>query len=412
MKILHVISQTPDYTGSGKYLAEIIKQSRLRGHENYLVAGIQNDFILPKDILPMSMCRFIKFGVDLDFPIVGMSDVMPYESTVCSHLTQKQIEQYQSEFRNVIEKAVKDFSPDIIHTNHLWMATAVTCQSTPDIPIVTTCHGTCLRQHDLCPELGESLKIRLAKIDKVIALFDKQKQQISEKLNIKADKIEIISGGFNEKIFFYKERKLRPESVEILYAGKLNESKGVSWLLKSLSKIKNIPFHLHIAGGGSGPEKDLCLELSKKLGERVTIHGIISHERLSQLMRRAHIFVLPSFFEGLPLVLLESLACGCKIITTDLPGTMELFKDHSSGMVKLVKLPKLMTVDRPDPDDMPKLIKELQILLEESMNEVLTGNKPDIEFIKKTSEPYTWQNIFSKIEELYNETVISKHNLI
>jgi glycosyltransferase involved in cell wall biosynthesis len=80
-----------------------------------------------------------------------------------------------------------------------------------------------------------------------------------------------------------------------------------------------------MAGSGAGPEFSNCIELAKKLGRRVTNHGYVTHRRLSELMKMAHVQVLPSFFEGLPLVLFEGLASGCRIITTNLSGFKEIF---------------------------------------------------------------------------------------
>ncbi|MDP3429866.1 MAG: glycosyltransferase family 4 protein, partial [Desulfomicrobium sp.] len=302
MRILHLISQKPDFTGSGKYVQEMIRQGRSRGHEPFLIAGVCADFAVPEELMQPGRFRVIRFdGHDLGFPVMGMSDVMPYESTVCSSLTRLQIIEYKTAFARVIAAAIADFAPDLIHSNHLWMATAVAREVAPHLPLVTTCHGSCLRQHRLCPELGDSLKESLRGIDRVIALFGQQKADIVELLGIDPGRVDVISGGFNELCFHSGEGEDDAGVVQLLYAGKLDSSKGVPWLLRSLKRIRK-PWRLHLVGAGSGPERDLCLELAAGLGDRVTVHGVLSHEKLGDLMRRCDIFVLPSFFEGLPLV--------------------------------------------------------------------------------------------------------------
>ncbi|WP_031479201.1 glycosyltransferase family 4 protein [Maridesulfovibrio frigidus] len=405
MKVLHIISQTPDFTGSGKYVLEMIDQSKKQGHENFLVAGTASNYSLPAHVLSPEHCRFIRFGQDLAFPIVGMSDVMPYSSTVCSHLTPEQIELYKAAFRREIRHVVEQFSPDIIHTNHLWMASAVTREAAPDIPMVTTCHGTCLRQHQLCPELGKSLIDSLSKIDRVIALFQDQKVEIQKLLGLNASKVDIISGGFNQNNFYFEKKQTSPQTVQILYAGKINVSKGVPWLLKSLGKISNERFHLHLVGGGSGSEMQSCLELAESLGDKVTVHGILSHEKLGALMRESHLFVMPSFFEGLPLVLLEAMACGCRIITTDLPGCKQLFHHRHRTMVRMVELPELMTIDQPYSEDEVVLEDMLSSLIVQVIKEVQQGSEPDMEYIHFITEPYTWEKIFAKVERVYQNAV-------
>lgn len=405
MRILHVLSQMPDYTGSGKYVQEMIRQGRINGHEPFLVAGAAADFELPESLMRHEHCRLVRFdGHDLGFPVMGMSDVMPYPSTVCSALTRLQLIEYTTVFTRIIGSAVADFVPDIIHTNHLWMATAAAREVAPHLPLVTTCHGSCLRQHRLCPELGGSLKDSLRGIDRVIALFGQQKTEIVELLGIDPGKVDVISGGFNELCFYAGEGEDDAGAVQILYAGKLDSSKGVPWLLRSLKRIK-APWHLHLVGAGSGPEKDLCLDLAASLGERVTVHGVLSHEKLGGLMRRCDIFALPSFFEGLPLVLLEAMACGCRIVTTDLPGARELFAESHPSMVRLVELPALETVDRPYTTDEPLLEQRLAEALEASMADVLNGIELDQDYVRKITGPFTWEGIFVRIESVYRQAL-------
>lgn len=408
MRILHILSQKPDFTGSGKYIQEMIRQGRSQGHEIFLIAGICADFTVPEDLIEPDKCRVVRFdGHDLPFPVMGMSDVMPYESTVCSTLTKAQLAAYKNIFAQVIASAVADFQPDIIHANHLWIATAVAREVAPHLPLITTCHGSCLRQHRLCPDLGASLKGFLRGIDRIIALYGQQRADISALLGIAADRVEVISGGFNNECFYFEETRDRGKEVQMLYAGKLDSSKGVPWLLKSLHHVRK-PWHLHLVGSGSGPEKDLCLNLAAGLGERVTVHGILSHKALGDLMRQSDIFVLPSFFEGLPLVLLEALACGCHIVTTNLPGVRELFGAPHPHMVRMVELPKLETVDRPYKKDMPLLEARLAKALEQSIADVINGIRPDTDYIYKIIQPFTWEKIFLKIESVYRQVVGKK----
>jgi glycosyltransferase involved in cell wall biosynthesis len=405
MRVLHLISQKPDYTGSGKYVQEMIRQGRSRGHEPFLIAGVCADFTIPEELMPPGRFRVIRFdGHDLGFPVMGMSDVMPYESSVCSSLTRLQIIEYKTAFTRIIGSAVADFAPDVIHSNHLWMATSAAREVAPHLPLVTTCHGSCLRQHRLCPELGDSLKGSLRGIDRVIALFGQQKTDIVELLGIDPDRVDVISGGFNELCFYAEEDESDSDAAQLLYAGKLDSSKGVPWLLRSLKRIE-APWHLHLVGAGSGPEKELCLELAESHGDRVTVHGLLSHEKLGGLMRRCDIFVLPSFFEGLPLVLLEAMACGCRIVTTDLPGACELFAEPHPHMVRMVELPRLETVDRPYTTDEPLLEARLAEALEESISDVMNGVRPDEEYIRRITEPFTWEKIFLRIETAYNRAV-------
>ncbi len=403
MKILHIISQAPDFTGSGKSIRQILRQSAKKGHENFLVAGVQADFTLPEDLVEPDHCSFVRFdNQDLNFPIPGMSDVMPYEGRVFSQLCQDELSFYQKVFETKIREAVQRFKPDILHTHHLWIVSAIARRVSPGIPMVTSCHGTCLRQHALCPKISSRIKDDLKKIDHVIALSQSQKKDITGITGNERDRIHVVSGGYNDACFFHTPKSF-DGSVELVYAGKLSAAKGVPWLLSSLEKIKHLPFRLHIAGSSRKAEKKACLEQAARLGEKVIYHGPLSHEALGDLLRSAHVFVLPSFYEGLPLVLMEALACGCRLITTALPGVKELFGKDDNEMVKLLELPPLETIDTPFEKDMPRLEARLAGLLEKTIHEVIKDAEPDWEYACARTLPYTWDKVFSKIERVYKQ---------
>ncbi len=401
MKILHIISQAPDFTGSGKFIQEIIRHSNNHGHDNFLVAGVQADFEMPGSLLEKENCIFVRFdGKDLVFPIAGMSDIMPYQSSVFSKLNREDIQAYKKAFTIKIQHAIEQFKPDILHTHHLWIVSSVARKIAPGIPMVTTCHGTCLRQHYLCPGLGKSMTETLQEIDQVIALSCDQKENIVNTLGIDPLKIDVVSGGYNKDFFFYRP-KVFNGVVELVYAGKISTPKGVPWLLKSLRHIKEMPFRLHMAGSSSDSETQKCLGLAEDLKGKVIYHGPLSHEKLGSVMRQSHVFVLPSFFEGLPLVLMEALACGCRIMATDLPGVKEIFGTESTLMVKMIPLPELETIDSPYKKDE----KQLELILAEALKQQITAVQksvePDEDYIRSMASEFTWEKIFSKIETIY-----------
>lgn len=403
MRILNILSQMPDFTGSGKTVQAIMRQSCARGHENFLVAGIQDDFKLDPALLPPDHTEFVRFNHgDLDFRLPGMSDVMPYPSTVFSSMTKDQIGRYDAAFRHVLQKARKKFRPDLIHTHHLWIVSKIARHTFQDLPMVTSCHGTCLRQHVLCTELNLDIGNAMADIDAVLCLSRHQKQQIIDIHKIDPEKLHVVGAGFEKKLF-YCEPKPEKGPVQIVYAGKLSRAKGVPWLLTALKKVTGPNFCLHLAGAGTGREKQECLALAAELGSRVKVHGPLSHESLARLMRRSHLFVLPSFFEGLPLVLMEALSSGCRILTTALPGTREIFEETKSGMVDLLELPTLKTVDTPFPKDMPALKKALAHALEISITKADQNRQPDLAQVNKLASAYTWEGVFSKMEEIYKK---------
>jgi len=405
MRILHILSQLPDSTGSGKYIQAVIKCAASKGHDNFLIAGIQGDFTLDPSIISPESTLFVRFNSkNLSYPIPGMSDIMPYESTVFSTLTPDQIKYYKNAFKKVILRAYDRFHPEILHTHHLWVASKIARALLPDLPMVTTCHGTCLRQFSLCPNLGDDIQKSCRNIDRIMSLSHFQKNEIKRILFIDPEKIDVVGGGYDNTLFF-NGTKASQGPVEMLYAGKLSRTKGVPWLLKSLDRIKHLPWILHLAGTSSGKEKEQCLSLAEKFNNRVIVHGALNHRDLAALMRKAHIFILPSFFEGLPLVLMEALASGCRIITTSLPGTREVLGNSRSNMVDTVELPMLETIDFPFERDMELLKGRLARVVESVVKNTIKNRQPDMETVLKILEKYTWKKVFSRIENTYEKAV-------
>lgn len=124
MKILSITAQKPSSTGSGIYLTELVKEYARQGFCQAVVAGVYKDdpIELPDgvDFYP------VYFESErLPYPIVGMSDEMPYRSTRYCDMTEEMTVQFESAFLEVIARAVEDAAPDVILCHHLYLLTAV-----------------------------------------------------------------------------------------------------------------------------------------------------------------------------------------------------------------------------------------------------------------------------------------------
>jgi glycosyltransferase involved in cell wall biosynthesis len=409
LKILHVIGQRPEMTGSAVYLEALVKESRKLGFSNCRIAGVPFGSVDPsKKTRGVENYRVFFESGPLDFPVPGMSDVMPYRSSLFKDLKGKRLAAYKSAFAETLRKAADRFEPDIVHTNHLFVLSALVAKLFPDLPTVATCHGTDLRQYRNCPHLRPFVKQYCQRLDRIVALTADQKNDIGRHYEIPPEKIVVVGGGYDETVFT-RAPKSPAGTVHILYAGKFNRSKGVPWLLKSLSKIEDRDWHLHMAGGGNGPEYDRCIELAEKLAPKVTIHGFVSHRRLSELMKQAHVQVLPSFFEGLPLALFEGLASGCRLIATRLSGFSEVFRDAKKDTVDLIPLPPLETIDRPYAKDAAFLERKLTESILDKIDAVKKSPDFDDPQAEKIASSYTWSRVFRRVLSVYDDAIRQKN---
>ena len=312
---------------------------------------------------------------------------------------------YDACFKQILVEAVECWKPDLIHSHHLWLLTSLTRQLFTDIPLVTSCHGSDLRQFQNCPHLQSAVLKGCRNIDAICALSQGQKQEIQHLYGIETRKIHVVGAGYDSARFYLSEQQGNQRSIQILYAGKLSLAKGVPWLLQALIKLPADEFIFHLVGDGDGKEKQEILELTGEFGRSIQIHGKIEQEHLADLMRQIDLFVLPSFYEGFPLVLLEALASGSRIVATALPGIVELFSGINSNWIELVEQPKMASIDVPEASEDEKFIDGLVRALLTQFDQIRqqrqrSGIPDEIQNLLKN---YTWEGVFQKIEQLYNQ---------
>jgi colanic acid/amylovoran biosynthesis glycosyltransferase len=127
------------------------------------------------------------------------------------------------------------------------------------------------------------------------------------------------------------ERPLR-----ILTVARLVEKKGIDVLIEALPRLHR---DAEVIVAGDGPERVRLGELATRLGcsQRIEFLGAVSNEGVRKLMTEADVFVLPCRVDargdqdGIPVVLMEAMACGLPVICGDLPPIRELIEDGESG---------------------------------------------------------------------------------
>lgn len=401
LKILHVLGQRPDSTGSGIYLQSMMREAAKCGHDNFMIAGIQPGSDIELHNVSLEQCRFVRFnGGDITFLIPGMTDIMPYPSTRFVDLSAQDIETYETVFARVLTDTVARFRPDIIHSHHNWLLSSLARRLFRNIPVVTTCHGTDLRQFQNCPHLREKVLSGCRRLDAAMVLNDAQKAYIEKNYRLPPEKVVVTGAGYNESMFT-SGAKPTPRPVQLVYAGKLLNAKGLPWLLKALKTITTPAWRLHIVGGGSGREKEECMRLARDLGEQVVVHGQIPQACLAGIFNKAHIFVLPSLFEGLPLVVLEALASGCRVVATDLPGVMEVAGNVKADYITLVRTPRLRKMDQPYPEDLADFEQDLALALKVQMEGAIKRPRIDLSLLEDTLAAFTWKGVFDRVQEVY-----------
>lgn len=402
-KVLHVLSQRPSRTGSGITLDAVVRLAEHAGWEQAAAVGVPvNDEAVAVGLLTTEAIHPLRFqgdeghaaGADLNFPIPGMSDVMPYPSTVFSTLNTEKLATYRRVWHEHLEKIIQKFQPEIIHSHHIWLVSSLLKDVAPHVPVLTTCHATGLRQMKLCPHLAAEVITGCRRNDHFFVLRNDQRSQLAQILGISEQKITVAGAGFRSEIFHPNHS---PSRKDLLYVGKFSHAKGLPWLLDAFENLqfKQPDLRLHIAGGGSGAEAEDLRTRMNSMAPAVIMHGMLDQENLAHLMRQCRICVLPSFYEGVPLVLVEAAACGCLLVSTRLPGVVEQIAPVLGDALKMIPLPRLQNIDQPVAGDLPLFTENLEAAISTCLN-TAAAPIPDLDSL-------SWSRVYQRVETVWKQ---------
>lgn len=367
MRILNISAQKPDSTGSGTFLAETVASQVRAGHDTAVICGIDAGDAI--STLPAQTVVFpVEFMTDeLPFHVCGMSDEMPYASTRYRDLTPVMADQFEAAFKARITRALREFEPDVVLCHHLYFVSTIVREQVVDIPVAAICHATDLRQMAMHDLKRERIISAMRHMNAIFALHGLQVEKIKETYGVDDERIHITGTGYNAHVF--NQQGAAPERIpaSLVYVGKISFKKGVESLLRALNLITPediAPYQLKLKlVGGHNPEaqdfKRIAAEVPNNRWD-VELAGRIPTDELVQAYRKSDVFVLPSFYEGLPLVGIEALACGCKVVMTALPGVREGMESVLPGNpMQWVEPPAMVAVDTPDDAALPAFEERL-----------------------------------------------------
>ena len=396
MKILSITAQKPSSTGSGVYLSELLRCWQAAGHSQSVVYGCAPTDPAPD--FPGVRCYPVCYESEaLPFPVLGMSDEMPYPSTRYRDLTEEQFRQFAIAFHTAIAAAIDREKPDWIVCHHLYLLTALVRMWFPGQRIAGISHGSDLRQMGKNPNFRLYAIRGIRKLDRIIALHAGQQAEICRVYGCSCAKVRVIGAGYNVQIFRLPESFPVKRPRRIAYAGKLTEKKGVFSLIRALNQLPGDPVPVSMAGGFSSPEEEAEIRaLAAGCRHPIEFPGILPHRELAALFQTSDLFVLPSFYEGLPLVTMEAMACGCKVVCSELPGLRPWFDAHLPGHTcTFVPMPAMKDVDEPDQTQLPAFELRLARAMYTALQSPVTA-PPDLSGV-------SWEGVSRRILHFLDE---------
>lgn len=373
MRVLHTLAQLPMRTGSGVAFENMVRGFEKNGAENAIIYGFQEPFEFDFGLKEYPL----EFKTDeVNFPIAGMSDEMPYENTIYSEMSEEMIDTWFKAFDKRLMAAKEEFNPELLICHHLWYLTSMALDIFEDIPVIGVCHSTDLRQAKQNPELFEKYVYDMNRLAHVFALSKENKDEIIKIFGVDEDKITIVGGGFNQDIFHARDLKRPEDKIRIIYAGKIARAKGAYELAKAYPNLKrkHPELEMKFIGEAIPSEQEILYENAHYM-DGFRIYNVKNQKELGDHMRMAHIFSLPSYYEGLGLTAIEALACKLRVVCSVIPGLMELLGDevNESEVIDYVTLPEIYDQDRPVKSQVDGYVQRLEEALDKQIMAIKEG---------------------------------------
>lgn len=145
-------------------------------------------------------------------------------------------------------------------------------------------------------------------------------------------KIHVVHCGIDKRAF-EKDAALPNGDFRMVTVGRFSEQKGQMVLIEAMARIQEQSQKVHLTMVGDGelrPEIEAGIK-ARGLGNCVSLVGWQSEDRVVEEIQQSHVLVLPSFAEGLPMVLMEAMAAERPVISTYVAGIPELVQHGKNG---------------------------------------------------------------------------------
>ena len=167
--------------------------------------------------------------------------------------------------------------------------------------------------------------------EEIINLFGVDREKI---FNL-PDGIDLasIDASLNGQKILRQDLGISDNDFVIINVNRLAKNKGVNYLIKASAILKKQIPNIKMIMIGTGPEEKKLTSLIKKLSLENIVHHFknIPENILFQYYRLGDVFVCPTLNEGLPIVVLEAMACGLPIVATNVAGNPQVVKEGING---------------------------------------------------------------------------------
>lgn len=252
---------------------------------------------------------------------------LPLVSRVCNGLV----------CRAAIASAVEEFRPDVILNYWIYPEgyAAVRIGAKLGVPVIVGSIGSDLNR---IPDRISRwwTKRTLAGASFVLTVSEHLRRQAIA-LGVPPERSRRVINGTDTSVFRLADRaearrelKLDPDAQILLYVGWVAPTKGMAELTDAFLRLAPRHPRLQLICIGEGPMRE---EMERRGGERGMFPGVRPSEEISRWLAACDVFCLPSWAEGCPNVVVEALACGRPVVSTQVGGIPELVDAPGKGIL-------------------------------------------------------------------------------
>lgn len=202
-----------------------------------------------------------------------------------------------------------------------------------------------------------------------------------------ATRVWYIPNGVEPQFFLEREYRLG-RALRLLFAGTWLDHKGIYYLRDGFEALAKIYLELRLTIAGCAVDVESVKRwFSPEVRDRVDVLPFVSRADMPALYARHDIFVFPSLMEGLPIVLLEAMAMGMPVVTTETCGMMDFVEDGHNGL--LVK-----------PADAKEFVSAVERLMESVELRGRLGRAA-----QETMKRHTWERVAEQFERVFELAV-------
>lgn len=191
-------------------------------------------------------------------------------------------------------------------------------------------HGSDINMHASFPARANQIAKMANQANGILSVSQDLANKMVD-IGIQKDKISVIYNGVNLDKFTPSLKNDSSDKPYILFIGNLKKEKGVMELLqafKIISKTHPTVMLSYIGGGAMLAELKNTAE-SLSIVDKVIFKGVLAHDMLPSILANAILLALPSYNEGVPNVVLESMACGVPVVATRVGGIPEVVTENT-----------------------------------------------------------------------------------